>query len=59
MPNSGQSSKTICDHCGEVSLTLATWPQEVIDNCGCWCHLYRKGEWFNDNTTKRRKRKMR
>lgn len=30
-----------CEHCGEVSVAIQTWPQYVHDNCDCLCHRWK------------------
>ena len=47
---------TMCRHCGEVELILAQWPDDVVTRCHCWCHLYRKGEWYSDDSKRKRRK---
>ena len=45
---------TMCDHCGEVTLSLTIWPQEIIDTCRCWCHIRRSEK--RDSGKKKKKK---
>lgn len=47
----------MCRHCGEVELILAQWPDDVVTQCHCWCHLYRKGEWYTDDSKRKRRKR--
>lgn len=47
---------TMCDHCGEVTAILTEWSPQIVASCNCWCHLYRKGEWFDEQPKRRRKK---